>query len=199
MLEPIIAEGGVLTPSKKFIKTINELKKQTGCLIIADEIQAGLGRCGAISASKLFGIDADITTWAKPIGGGLPLGMVLMSAKIAACLKPGDHGTTFGGNPIACAAGLALLEIISKPIFLKNIRERSAQLKAGLARFGKVRGEGLLLGVEVKKPVAEVIATCREQGLIVVRAGTNVLRLLPPLIITKSDVNKALKKLSLLL
>jgi len=199
MLEPIIAEGGVLTPSKNFIKTINELKKKTGCLIIADEIQAGLGRCGAISCSKLFGINADITTWAKPIGGGLPLGMVLMSAKIAACLKPGDHGTTFGGNPVACAAGLALLEIISSPKFLANVKARSAQLKAGLARFGKVRGEGLLLGVEVKKPVAEIISACREQGLIVVRAGTNVLRLLPPLIVTKSDVDKALKKLSLLL
>jgi len=196
MLEPIIAEGGVLTPSEKFIKTINKLKKQTGCLIIADEIQTGLGRCGAISGSQLFGIHADITTWAKALGGGLPLGMVLMTAKIAKCLKPGDHGTTFGGNPVACAAGLAALEIISKPKFLANIRKRSAQLKAGLKHLGEVRGEGLLLGIEVKKPVAEIIAACRKDGLLVLRAGANVLRLLPPLIITKSDVSMALKKLN---
>jgi acetylornithine/succinyldiaminopimelate/putrescine aminotransferase len=132
MLEPIVAEGGILMPSKKFIKTINELRKQSGCLVIADEIQAGLGRCGEISCSELFGINTDIATWAKALGGGLPLGMVLVSAKIAECLKPGDHGTTFGGNPVACAAGLAALEIISKPKFLANIKKRSAQLKTGL-------------------------------------------------------------------
>jgi predicted acetylornithine/succinylornithine family transaminase len=202
MLEPVVAEGGILMPSKKFIKTINELKKQSGCFVIADEIQAGLGRCGEISCSELFGIKADIATFAKSLGGGLPLGMVLMSANIAECLKPGDHGTTFGGNPVACAAGLASLEIISKPKFLANVKERSAQLKAGLEALakkhswlGSVRGEGLLIGIESEKPVANLIAACRERGLLVLRAGTNVLRLLPPLIITSSDVKEALKKL----
>jgi len=201
MLEPVIAEGGILMPSKKFIETINQLKKQSGCLVITDEIQIGFGRCGAISCSELFGINADITTWAKSLGGGLPLGMVLMSAKIAECLKPGDHGTTFGGNPIACAAGLAVLEIISKPKILSNVKERSLQLKNGfeaLAKkhpcLGKVRGSGLLLGIECKKPVADVIAACREQGLLILRAGTDVLRFLPPLIVTKAQVNEALKK-----
>ncbi|MDR0517418.1 MAG: aspartate aminotransferase family protein [Fibromonadaceae bacterium] len=202
MLEPIVAEGGILMPSKKFIKTINELKKQSGCLVIADEIQAGFGRCGEISCSELFGINADIVTWAKALGGGLPLGMVLMRASIAECLKPGDHGTTFGGNPVACAAGLASLELISKPKFLANVKERSAQLKAGLetlakkyAWLGNVRGEGLLLGIESEKPVANIIAACREHGLLILRAGTNVLRLLPPLIITKNDAKEALQKL----
>ncbi|MDR1811593.1 MAG: aspartate aminotransferase family protein [Candidatus Fibromonas sp.] len=202
MLEPIVAEGGILMPSKKFIKTINELKRQSGCLIIADEIQAGFGRSGVISCSKLFGLNADITTWAKALGGGLPLGMTLINAKIAECLKPGDHGTTFGGNPVACAAGLAVLEIISKPKFLANINERSAQLKAGLEALakkhkflGEIRGQGLLLGIETQKPVADLVAACRKQGLLVLRAGTNVIRFLPPLIITKSDVKEALKKL----
>ncbi len=202
MLEPIVAEGGILTPSKKFIKTINEIKKQNGCLVIADEIQAGLGRCGAISCSELFGINADITTWAKPLGGGLPLGMALISAKIAECLKPGDHGTTFGGNPVACAAGLAALEILSKPKFLANVRERSAQLRDGLEALakkhkflGEIRGEGLLLGIETQKPVADIIAACRKQGLLVLRAGANVLRFLPPLAATKSEVKEALGKL----
>ncbi len=203
MLEPIVAEGGILMPSKKFIKTINELKKQSGCLVIADEIQAGFGRCGKISCSELFGINADITTWAKALGGGLPLGMALINAKIAECLKPGDHGTTFGGNPVACAAGLAVLEIISKPKFLANIKERSAQLKAGLKALakkhkflGEIRGEGLLLGIETQKPVADLVAACRKQGLLILRAGTNVLRFLPPLIITKGDVKEALEKLA---
>ncbi|GBU24048.1 acetylornithine aminotransferase [Fibrobacteria bacterium R8-3-H12] len=202
MLEPVVAEGGILMPSKKFIEAINRLKKQSGCLIIADEIQIGLGRCGAISCSELFGINADITTWAKAAGGGLPLGIVLMSAKIAQCLKPGDHGTTFGGNPIACAAGLAALEIISKPKILSNVKERSLQLKNGLEALakkysclGKIHGCGLLLGIECKKPVASIIAACREQGLLILRAGTDVLRFLPPLIVTKTQVNEALRKL----
>jgi predicted acetylornithine/succinylornithine family transaminase len=201
MLEPVVAEGGILMPSQKFIKTINELKKQSGCLIITDEIQTGLGRCGEISCSKLFGINSDIATWAKALGGGLPLGMVLMNGKIAECFKPGDHGTTFGGNPVACAAGLAAIEIISKPKFLKNVKERSAQLKAGLEKLakkyswlGNIRGEGLILGIECEKPVADIITACREQGLLILRAGTNVLRFLPPLIITKSDAEEALKK-----
>ncbi|MCL2101024.1 MAG: aminotransferase class III-fold pyridoxal phosphate-dependent enzyme, partial [Fibromonadales bacterium] len=201
MLEPVAAEGGILMPSKKFIKTINELKK-SGCLVIADEIQIGVGRCGEISCSEFYGISADITTWAKAIGGGLPLGMALMSEKIAKCLQPGDHGTTFGGNPVSCAAGLAALEIISKPKFLKNVRERSAQLRAGLEALakkhkflGEIRGEGLLLGIETQKPVADLISACRNQGLLVLRSGANILRLLPPLTITKGDAKEALGKL----
>lgn len=202
ILEPIVAEGGILMPSKKFITTINELKKEYGCLVIADEIQTGIGRCGKISCSEIFGINADISTWAKALGGGLPLGMVLMKTKVSECLKPGDHGTTFGGNPVACAAGIAAVEIISKPKFLKNVCKRSAELKAGLEKFAKkyswlgvVRGEGLLIGIECEKPVADVITACREQGLLILRAGANVLRFLPPLIIAKSDIKAALKKL----
>ncbi|MDR2731827.1 MAG: acetylornithine/succinylornithine family transaminase [Fibromonadaceae bacterium] len=202
MLEPIVAEGGILMPSGKFIKAINDLKRQKGCLVIADEIQTGLGRCGAISCSELFGINADITTWAKALGGGLPLGMVLMGKEVAECLKPGDHGTTFGGNPIACAAGLATVKIVSHQKFLAKVNQRSAQLRAGLEALskkyswlGKVRGEGLLLGIETQMPVADIITECRANGLIVLRAGTNVLRLLPPLTVTSMDVKEALKKL----
>ena len=202
MLEPIIAEGGILTPSKIFIKTINDLKKQTGCLIIADEIQTGIGRCGAISAAEKFGINADITTWAKAIGGGLPLGMLLMKKEIADSLKPGDHGTTFGGNPLACAAGIAVVNMVSGKKFLANVEERSEQLKEGLQKLakkykwlGEIRGAGLLLGITTEKPVADLISACRKNGLLVLRAGTNVLRLLPPLIVTKKDVAEALKKL----
>jgi acetylornithine/succinyldiaminopimelate/putrescine aminotransferase len=132
--------------------------------------------------------------------------MVLMTSKISECLKPGDHGTTFGGNPVACAAGLAAVEIISKPQFLKNVCKCSTELKAGLEKLakkyswlGNVRGEGLLLGIECEKPVADIITACRKQGLLILRAGTNVLRFLPPLIITKNDVKEALKKLNMAL
>ncbi|GHV14281.1 acetylornithine aminotransferase [Fibrobacterales bacterium] len=202
ILEPIVAEGGILTPSKEFINAINELAAKFGFLVIADEIQAGMGRCGAFSAAELYGINADITTWAKAIGGGLPLGAVLMKNKIAEILKPGDHGTTFGGNPLACTLGLAVAEEISKPDFLKSVQARSEQLKNGLAELakkyswiGEVRGEGLLLGVPVEKPVADLINACREKGLLVLRAGADVLRLLPPLIISEEDVSNALEKL----
>jgi len=202
MLEPVVAEGGILMPSKKFIETINQIKKQSGCLVIADEIQIGFGRCGAISCSELFGINADITTWAKSIGGGLPLGMVLMSEKIALSLKAGDHGTTFGGNPVACAAGLAVVETVSNKKFLANVEARSKQIKNGLEKLskkykwlGEIRGCGLLLGITTEKPVADLIKACRENGLLVLRAGTNVLRLLPPLIVSEREVALALKKL----
>jgi predicted acetylornithine/succinylornithine family transaminase len=202
ILEPIIAEGGILMPNKGFINLINSLSKKNKCLVIADEIQAGLGRCGAISASEKFGINADITTWAKSLGGGLPLGMVLMSDKIAKSLKAGDHGTTFGGNPLACAAGLAVAETISSKKFLANIAARSKQLKSGLERLskkytwlGEVRGSGLLLGITTEKPVADLIKACRENGLLVLRAGTNVLRLLPPLIVSESEIALALDRL----
>jgi acetylornithine/succinyldiaminopimelate/putrescine aminotransferase len=128
--------------------------------------------------------------------------MVLMRANVADCLKPGDHGTTFGGNPVACAAGLASLEIISKPKFLANVKERSVQLRAGLdvltkkhSWLGSIRGEGLLIGIESEKPVADLISACRKHGLLVLRAGANVLRFLPPLVITSGDVKEALKKL----
>jgi predicted acetylornithine/succinylornithine family transaminase len=202
ILEPIVAEGGILAPNRSFINLINSLSKKNKCFVIADEIQAGLGRCGAISASEKFGINADIATWAKSLGGGLPLGMVLMSDKIARSLKAGDHGTTFGGNPIACAAGLAVAETISKKKFLANVEARSKQLKNGLEKLskkhkwlGEVRGCGLLLGITTEKPVVDLIKACRENGLLVLRAGTNVLRLLPPLIVSESEVVLALRKL----
>jgi len=202
ILEPIVAEGGILAPNKSFINLINSLRKKNKCFVIVDEIQVGLGRCGAISGAEKFGINADITTWAKSIGGGLPLGIVLMSEKIARPLKAGDHGTTFGGNPVACAAGLAVAETVSKKKFLANIEARSKQLKNGLEKLskkhkwlGEVRGYGLLLGITTEKSVADLIKACREKGLLVLRAGTNVLRLLPPLIVSKSEVALALKKL----
>jgi acetylornithine/N-succinyldiaminopimelate aminotransferase len=202
MLEPIAAEGGIMTPSAEFVAAINALRQEYGCLVIVDEIQTGLGRCGSFSGAARYGINADITTWAKALGGGLPLGMVLLSAEIAAHIKPGDHGTTFGGNPVACAAGLAVLEEISRRGFLETVQERSQQLQEGLkalagkyAWLGELRGDGLLIGVVTEKPVADLVAACRAEHLLVHRAGANVLRLLPPLNVSVEEIKWALAKI----
>lgn len=202
MLEPIAAEGGIMTPTAEFVQAINALKAEFGCLVIVDEIQTGLGRCGAIEGAKKYGIQADISTWAKAIGGGLPLGVVLLSKAVADQLKPGDHGTTFGGNPVACAAGLAVVNTISAPGFMESVQERSEQLKQGLkalaAKYnwlGELRGDGLLIGIVTKKPVADLVAGCRAQGLLAHRAGADVLRLLPPLTVSTAEMDLALAKI----
>lgn len=199
MLEPLAAEGGVMTISEEMVKTINALREKFGCLVIADEVQTGVGRLGTFLGSEKCGLNVDIASMAKSVGGGLPLGMVLMTEKVANALRPGDHGTTFGGNPLACAAGLAVVNEVTSAGFLESVSERSKELKAGLAKLaekysflGNVHGDGLLLGIETEKPVAELIARARENGLLVHRAGANVLRLLPPLNVSKEEVEEAL-------
>lgn len=199
MLEPLAAEGGVMTISEEMVKTINALREKFGCLVIADEVQTGVGRLGTFLGSEKCGLNVDIASMAKGVGGGLPLGMVLMTEKVANALRPGDHGTTFGGNPLACAAGLAVVNEVTSAGFLESVSERSKELKAGLAKLaekysflGSVHGDGLLLGIETEKPVAELIARARENGLLVHRAGANVLRLLPPLNVSKEEVEEAL-------
>ncbi len=202
MLEPLAAEGGVLTISPEMVTTINDLRHEFGCLVITDEIQTGMGRLGLFFGSEIYGIKADIITMAKAIGAGLPLGATLMTSKVANTLKAGDHGTTFGGNPIACAAGLVVVNEIKKPLFLEALRTRSQELKAGLEKLsskysflGDVRGEGLLLGLCCEKPVAEIINLARQEGLLIHRAGANVLRFLPPLNVSAAEVEEALAKL----
>ena len=202
MLESLAAEGGVMTLSKEMVETINSLQKEFGCLVIVDEVQAGTGRLGTFLGFEKFGLNPDLVSLAKGIGGGLPLGAVLLRQHIADQLKAGDHGTTFGGNPIACAAGLAVVKQI--PGLLKNVEERSAQLKAGLKAlvekydFAKeIRGEGLILGVALadEMPVGNIIAAARAEKLMVLSAKGNVLRLLPPLNVSAAEVDEALAKL----
>lgn len=204
MLESLAAEGGVTTLSAEMVATINSLQKECGCLVIVDEVQAGTGRLGTFLGFEKYGLNPDLVTMAKGIGGGLPLGVVLMREAIAAQLKTGDHGTTFGGNPIACAAGLAVVNQVTADGFLANVEARSAQLKAGLsalmAKFSflkEVRGEGLILGVAVdeKVPVNNIIAAARAEKLMVLSAKGNVLRMLPPLTVSAAECDEALAKL----
>lgn len=204
MLESLAAEGGVMTLSAEMVETINSLQKEFGCLVIVDEVQAGMGRLGTFLGFEKYGLNPDLVSLAKGIGGGLPLGAVLLRQKVADQLKAGDHGTTFGGNPIACAAGLAVVKQIADPALLKNVAERSAQLKAGLSAlvakydFAKeIRGEGLILGVVLgeEMPVGNIIAAARSEKLMVLSAKGNVLRMLPPLNVSEAEVAEALEKL----
>lgn len=204
MLESLAAEGGVMTLSSEMVEAVHALREKFGCLVIVDEVQAGMGRLGTFLGSEKHGLVPDLVSLAKALGGGLPLGAVLLRKKIADELHPGDHGTTFGGNPVACAAGLSVVEQISASGFLENVRVRSAQLVEGLSKIvakfdflENVRGEGLLLGISMRaeKPVSDLIAAARAEGLLVLSAKGNVVRLLPPLNVSEAECAEALEKL----
>lgn len=205
MLESLAAEGGVMTLSAEMVETINSLQKEFGVLVIVDEVQAGCGRLGTFLGFEKYGLNPDLVTLAKGIGGGLPLGGVLLRQKIADELKAGDHGTTFGGNPIACAAGLAVVNQVAEPALLKNVAERSAQLRTALADLKakysvikEIRGAGLIVGLALDEslPVGNVIAAARAEKLMVLSAKGNVLRMLPPLNISAAEVDEAMAKLA---
>lgn len=204
MLESLAAEGGVMTLSAEMVGAVHALREKFGCLVIVDEVQAGLGRLGTFLGCEKHGLVPDLVSLAKALGGGLPLGAVLLRKKIADELRPGDHGTTFGGNPVACAAGLSVVEQISAPGFLANVQARSAQLVEGLSKIvakfdflENVRGEGLLLGISMaaEKPVGDLISAARAEGLLVLSAKGNVVRLLPPLNVSEAECAEALEKL----
>lgn len=204
MFESLAAEGGVMTLSKEMVETVNSLQKEFGVLVIIDEVQAGLGRLGTFLGFEKYGLKPDLATLAKGIGGGLPLGAVLLRQHIADELKAGDHGTTFGGNPVACAVGASVVKQIVEGNLMKNVEERSAQIRAGLAKFAEqykfikeIRGEGLIVGVALadEMPVGNVITAAREEKLMVLSAKGNVLRMLPPLNVSAAEVDEALEKL----
>lgn len=204
MFESLAAEGGVMTLSKEMVETVNSLQEEFGILVIIDEVQAGLGRLGTFLGFEKYGLKPDLATLAKGIGGGLPLGAVLLRQHIADELKAGDHGTTFGGNPIACAVGASVVKQIVEGNLMKNVEERSAQIRAGLAKFAEqykfikeIRGEGLIVGVALvdEMPVGNVITAAREEMLMVLSAKGNVLRMLPPLNVSAAEVDEALEKL----
>lgn len=202
LMEPLLAEGGILTPSQEFVDTLHEMRELHGVILCADEIQTGAGRLGTFLGSHSVGYCADMISMAKPIGGGLPLGAVLMKEEHAKAIVPGDHGTTFGGNPVSCAAGLAVVKEIQSEGFLEQMNQVSKILRAGLQKmvdsheeYTEIRGRGFLIGLETTLDTAQMISQCQKNGLIIARAGSNVLRFLPPLIITEDDVKLFLEKL----
>lgn len=205
LFEPILAEGGIISISAEMAAAMTEAQAQ-GVLLIADEIQTGLGRTGEMLASRALGLKPDLVTLAKPLGGGLPLGAVLMREAVAASIHAGDHGSTFGGNPVACAAGLAVLRELSREGFLAEVRGRAAKLRENLEALiarktaegipcGPVLGKGFLTGFRYGGDLGALVAGCRRQGLLVHRAGQDVLRLLPPLNISVEEIGELIDRL----
>jgi acetylornithine/N-succinyldiaminopimelate aminotransferase len=199
-VEPIQGEGGVRVPPPEFLAGVRALCSRVEALFVADEVQTGIGRTGRFLAVEHNGVVPDLVTLAKGLGGGVPIGAVLARAEVAELLKPGLHGTTFGGNPLACAAGLAVMKEVEAPGFLENVEARGEQLRTGLRRlFGpghEVRGKGLLVGLQLGEPPQPWVAAAREEGLIVGPSGANTLRLAPPLIVNTAQVEEILEKLS---
>jgi acetylornithine/N-succinyldiaminopimelate aminotransferase len=194
LLEPVLGEGGVIPLEPAFAQAAAELALEVGALLCVDEVQAGMGRTGTFFAHEQLGIQPDLVTLAKSLANGLPMGALLAGERAAPGFVPGDHGSTFGGNPVAAAAAVAVVEAIDDEL-LANVRERGAQLEAGLAGLAavrSVRGRGLLVGAELDRPVAPVVDACREEGLLVLSAGPDVLRLTPPLVVDADEVAQAL-------
>ncbi|WP_319530550.1 aspartate aminotransferase family protein [uncultured Cohaesibacter sp.] len=211
LIEPIQGEGGIREISPVFLKELRKLCDESDILLIFDEVQTGVGRTGYLFAHQEYGVEPDIMAIAKGIGGGFPMGACLASAEAAEAMVPGTHGSTYGGNPLAMAVGNAVLDVILEDGFLQNVRDTSLKLKQRLAAvrdaypdiITEVRGRGLLLGLKLTMPPAELLAACREEGMLAVPAGDNVLRIVPPLIIGQEEIDfamnaleKALDKLS---
>ena len=196
MMEPIQGEGGVYPADAGYLKKVRSLCEEKGLLLIFDEIQCGMGRTGTMFAYENYGVRPDIVTLAKALGGGLPMGAFIATDEVSASFGPGSHGSTFGGNPVAAAAGNAYLETVAEKHLLDNVKTVSAYLKDQLAaiddsRIKEIRGMGLLLGMEMTVEVAPMVNSCLKQGLLHLNAGPNVIRFLPPLNITEELVDSA--------
>ncbi|HET9285953.1 MAG TPA: acetylornithine transaminase [Gaiella sp.] len=194
LLEPVLGEGGVLPLEAEFVRSAAEIAREVGALLTVDEVQAGLGRTGTFFAYEQLGIEPDLVTLAKGLGNGLPIGALLAREGVAEAIGPGDHGSTFGGNPVASAAACAVVEAIDDAL-LENVAARGKQLATGLSELGavrEVRGRGLLLAGVLDGDAGAVVEACRERGLLVVTAGPDVLRLLPPLVVSEAEVEEAL-------
>ena len=203
MVEPVQGEGGIRTASPEFLKGLQALCRDRGALLVFDEIQCGLGRTGRMFAHEHSGVVPDILTLAKPLAGGLPMGAILLRADLAPAIKVGEHGSTFGGNPVAAAAALAVLDRLTAPGFLDDVGAKGLYLTRGLRRLAKrhkdavvdVRGMGLMIGVEFSGPAAPVVKGLRERGILAVKSGEKVLRLLPPLVVKRREMKRLLDAL----
>jgi predicted acetylornithine/succinylornithine family transaminase len=202
-IEPVQGEGGVRTASTSFLRGLAQICRERGALLVVEEIQSGLGRTGRMFAYEHSGITPDILTLAKPLGGGLPLGATLLRADLAGALAPGDHGSTFGGNPVAAAAAHVVLDRLTKKGFLEKVRAKgewlAAELRALSGRhpraIAEVRGLGMMIGVEFHGPAGDVLSGLRADGILATKAGDKVLRLLPPLVIKKKEIAILLESL----
>ena len=201
IVEVVQGEGGLDVMSERFATTLNELCRRHAIMLIADEVQTGLGRTGELYASSLVGLEPDLFTLAKPLGGGLPLAATLIPRQVDALLHVGDHGTTFGGGPVTCAVGNVVWDTVAAPAFVAAVRNRGNYLRAGLHKLvdaspllTAVKGAGLLAGVTVtgEAAIGKLVPALRDAGLLALRSGDDVLRLAPPLIVSEAEIDEAL-------
>ncbi|OPY84043.1 MAG: Acetylornithine aminotransferase [Syntrophus sp. PtaU1.Bin208] len=200
LLEPIQGEGGVRVPDEDYLRKVRSLCDEKGILMILDEVQVGMGRTGRLFAYEHDSVKPDIMTLAKGLGNGFPMGAVLATEKVASAFVPGTHASTFGGNPLAMAAGLAVIDTLVKTDVLENCRRQGAYLQECLAKLKEkhpfvreIRGRGLIIGMELTIPGNDIVRSCMEKGLLINCTNENVLRFVPPLILSKSDIDRAVE------
>lgn len=201
LVEPIQGEGGIVAPGEDYLRRLRAIADEHGILLIFDEVQTGMGRTGRLFAHEWAGVTPDVMAVAKGLGGGFPIGACLATARAAAGMTAGSHGSTFGGNPLASAVGNAVLDVILADGFLESVRQRAETLRARLAELAArhpkvlsgVRGKGLLLGLKCAAPNTGVVAKLQDNGLLAVPAGDNVVRLLPPLIVGEEEIDAAVE------
>ena len=209
MLETIQGEGGVMPCAPEYLKAAEKLCKDHGLLFMLDEVQTGMGRCGALFSFQKFGIDPDVITIAKGLGGGVPIGAMLVKGKAALAFGPGDHGSTFGGNPLACAAANTVMDKLLNTDILNKVNETGAYFKKQLKKLVKacpkaataVRGEGLLLGLQLSDKIkgADVVSAMLKKGFIINCAAHNALRFAPPFVISKKQIASMVESLEKIL
>lgn len=199
MMEPIQGEGGVNVPDQDYMDGVKELCEKHNLLLIFDEVQTGVGRTGKLFGYEHFGVEPHIMTLAKALGGGAPIGALLAKEEVANAFQPGDHASTFGGNPLVTAAGVATLSTLLEEGIVENaaqlgtyFMDKLAALKDKFDFIKEVRGKGLIIGIELEKEVGPIVAACQEMGLLVIGAGPSVLRFLPPLNITTEHIDKVM-------
>jgi acetylornithine/N-succinyldiaminopimelate aminotransferase len=199
IIEPVQGEGGVRPIDPVWLAWLREVCDARGVALIFDEVQCGLGRTGTLFAYEQTGVVPDIVTLAKPLAGGLPMGAVLLKETIARALAPGDHATTFGGGPLVASVALEVVRALAHPDLLASVRRNGEWLETRLSgiasrsrRVRAVRGRGLMWGLELAEPAASFVAAARERGLLIATAGPNVLRMLPPLVITPEDLARGI-------
>lgn len=199
MLEMIQGEGGVLPLNKEFVKSVEQFCRENDILLIVDEVQTGIGRTGSLFCFEQYEIKPDVVTMAKALGGGLPIGAVMAAESCSGVLGAGTHGSTFGANPLCCAAAKAVLSVVNRPEFLKEVREKGEYLKNAVLDMNSslvkgVRGMGLMLGIIVEEEKrAWLVKALMEKGVLVLTAGSDTIRLLPPLVITYEELEEALE------
>jgi predicted acetylornithine/succinylornithine family transaminase len=196
IVEPLQGEGGIHPATPEFLQGLRTLCDDNQALLIFDEVQCGLGRTGHLWAHEAYGIQPDIMTLAKPLAGGLPIGATLVTQAVADAIQPGDHGSTFAAGPLVCKAAQVVFDRVSQPGFLKDVRDNGAYLLHRLKtlesdKIVSVRGAGLLVGVELNTAVKSYVNAAREKGLLIINAGENVLRLAPPLIVSRGEIDEA--------